>query len=139
MTTGRIVGRVIDAVTGQGIVDVGVQVVGTTIGVSTGLDGRFSCPTSPPARSRSTCAELASHRRPSPEFFLEPARHSTRTSPSRPQPVELTTQVVTASSERGTVKEALDKQRTAVGVVNSVTAEQIARVPTAMLRRRCSA
>src|SRR6185503_19008727 len=38
-------------------------------------------------------------------------------------------QVVTASAERGTVNEALDKQRTAVGVVNSVTSEQISKSP----------
>src|ERR1051325_2430497 len=40
--TGRIIGRVIDAGTGQGIPDAGVQVVGTTIGVQSGLDGRFT-------------------------------------------------------------------------------------------------
>ena len=40
--TGRIVGREIDAATGQGIADAGVQVVGTTIGVQSGVDGRFA-------------------------------------------------------------------------------------------------
>ena len=48
-------------------------------------------------------------------------------------------QVVTATAERGTVNEALDQQRTAVGVVNAVTAEQISRSPDATPRRRCSA
>ena len=42
LRTGRIVGRVIDASTGQGITDAGVQVVGTTLGVQSGVDGRFS-------------------------------------------------------------------------------------------------
>ncbi|CAN5375252.1 hypothetical protein BH23GEM2_BH23GEM2_13670 [soil metagenome] len=42
--TGRIVGRVLDLRTGEGIANVGVQVVGTTLGVQTGLDGRFSLP-----------------------------------------------------------------------------------------------
>src|SRR6476660_3602842 len=40
-TTGRIVGRVIDGTTGQGLADVGVQIVGTQLGVSTGVDGRI--------------------------------------------------------------------------------------------------
>ena len=38
-------------------------------------------------------------------------------------------QVVTASAERGSVSDALDRQRTAVGVVNAITAEQISRSP----------
>src|ERR1700741_4727612 len=42
--TGRIVGRVVDAATGQGLADVGVQIVGTRLGVSTGVDGRFFIP-----------------------------------------------------------------------------------------------
>src|SRR6476661_3048850 len=39
--TGRVVGRVIDATTGQGITDAGVQIVGTTLGTHSGVDGRF--------------------------------------------------------------------------------------------------
>src|SRR4051794_4433209 len=42
LPTGRIVGRVIDATTGHGIADAGVQVVGTTKGVQSGVDGRFT-------------------------------------------------------------------------------------------------
>ena len=42
LPTGRIVGRVIDAATGQGISDAGVHVVGTTLGTQSGVDGRFS-------------------------------------------------------------------------------------------------
>ena len=41
----------------------------------------------------------------------------------------------TAANERGTVNEALDQQRTATGIVSSVTAEQITREP----RQRCRA
>ncbi|MBA2440411.1 MAG: TonB-dependent receptor [Thermoleophilaceae bacterium] len=43
--------------------------------------------------------------------------------------VQLQTLTVTASAERGTVNEALDQQRRATGIVNAVTAEQIARSP----------
>src|SRR5262245_65684530 len=39
--TGRVVGRVIDATSGQGITDAGVSIVGTTMGTHSGVDGRF--------------------------------------------------------------------------------------------------
>ncbi|MDF2774396.1 MAG: TonB-dependent outer rane transport protein, partial [Geminicoccaceae bacterium] len=39
---GRMVGRVIDATTGQGLTDVGVQIVGTTLGAVSGVDGRYA-------------------------------------------------------------------------------------------------
>src|SRR4029079_18722847 len=45
--TGRMVGRVVDASTGQGVSDVGVQIVGTTLGASSGIEGRYSVPNIP--------------------------------------------------------------------------------------------
>jgi hypothetical protein len=44
---GRIAGRVIDAESGQGVAGVGVQVVGTTIGGMTGVDGSYTIPRVP--------------------------------------------------------------------------------------------
>lgn len=41
-TTGRIVGRVLDASSGAGLAAVGIQVVGTSIGTQSGVDGRFT-------------------------------------------------------------------------------------------------
>src|SRR5215213_10158135 len=40
--TGKLVGRVVDAESGAGISDAGVQVVGTTMGTSSGVDGRYT-------------------------------------------------------------------------------------------------
>src|SRR5688572_24457550 len=40
--TGRITGRLLDAATGQGIASVGIQVVGTTLGAMSGIDGRYT-------------------------------------------------------------------------------------------------
>src|SRR6476660_844550 len=45
--TGRIVGRVVDAATGAGLPDVGIQIVGTTVGTLSGVDGRFALPAVP--------------------------------------------------------------------------------------------
>ena len=40
--TGRIVGRVLDAASGAGLTDAGIQVVGTTVGTMSVVDGRFT-------------------------------------------------------------------------------------------------
>ena len=127
--TGRIVGRVIDAVTGRGIVDVGVQVVGTTSGVSTALDGRFSLTNVPAGTVTLHVRRIGFAPKTVTGILLEPGRTLEQNITLTAATVELTTQVVTASAERGTVRDALDAQRTAVGVVNSVTAEQISKSP----------
>jgi TonB-dependent receptor len=127
--TGRIVGRVIDAGTGQGIVDVGVQVVGTTIGVSTGLDGRFSLSNVPAGTVTLHARRIGFAPKTVTGILLGSGTTLDQDITLAAATVELTTQVVTASSERGTVRDALDAQRTAVGVVNSVTAEQISKSP----------
>src|SRR5688572_29268904 len=44
--TGRIVGRILDA-SGNGVADAGIQVVGTTLGVNSGVEGRYALPNVP--------------------------------------------------------------------------------------------
>jgi outer membrane receptor protein involved in Fe transport len=127
--TGRIVGRVVDATTGQGIVNVGVQVVGTTIGVSTSLDGRFSLANVPAGTVTLHARRIGFAPKTVTGLLLGAGTTLDQDISLAAATVELTTQVVTASSERGTVRDALDAQRTAVGVVNSVTAEQISKSP----------
>jgi len=129
VATGRIVGRVIDPVTGQGIVDVGVQVVGTTIGASTGIDGRFSLSNVPAGTVTLHARRIGFAPKTVTGILLGSGTTLDQNITLAAATVQLTTQVVTASSERGTVRDALDAQRTAVGVVNSVTAEQISKSP----------
>src|SRR5688572_33193396 len=38
---GRIIGKVLDSRTGSGLTDVAIQVVGTTAGTSSGVEGRY--------------------------------------------------------------------------------------------------
>ena len=38
--TGRLVGRIVDAASGEGLPDAGVQVVGTTLGAMSGVNGK---------------------------------------------------------------------------------------------------
>lgn len=127
--TARIVGRIVDARTGNGLADVGVQVVGTTTGTTSGLDGRFTL-------SRVTAGTVTIHLRrlgfaakTVTGLLISAGQTLEQDIALEPVTVSLTTQVVTASSERGTVSEALDRQRTAAGVVNSVTREQISKSP----------
>ncbi len=129
--TGRVVGQVIDAATGKGLADVGMQIVGTTVGAVSGVDGRFVI-SNAPAGTVSLQARRIGFMPKSVTGIVVIAGKSTDQSITlAAATVQLSTQVVTASSERGTVNEALDTQRSAVGVVNSVTAEQIAKSPDA--------
>ncbi len=125
----RIVGRVVDARTGEGLADVGIQVVGTTTGSSSGLDGRFSLGSVTAGTVTIHLRRLGFAAKTVTGIFLTSGQTIEQNVALEPVTVSLTTQVVTASSERGTVNEALDKQRTAVGVVSAVTREQISRSP----------
>src|SRR5262245_81094 len=127
LPTGRIVGRVIDVATGQGISDAGIHVVGTTLGVQSGVDGRFSL-------SKVTAGTVTIQVRRIgyvPKTVTGILLGESQTVEQNISLVSAATQVaatvVTASAERGSVNEALDQQRTAVGVVNAITAEQIAK------------
>ena len=128
-STGRIAGRIIDAQSGTGLSDVGVQVVGTTLGTMSGIDGRYSIGTVPSgtvtiqvrrigyAPKTVTGIMLAADGTVEQDISLETAT------------VQLQAQVVTASAERGSVSAALDQQRSASGIVSAVTSEQISKSP----------
>ena len=131
MPAGRIVGRVVDASTGQGVVDARVQVAGTSQATQTGVDGRFAL-----ARVAAGQVTLQIRRigfaAKTVTGLLVSDGHTVEQNVTLSQAVaQLGPQVTTASVERGTVNEALDQQRTAIGVVNAVTAEQIAKSPDA--------
>ena len=128
--TGRIVGRVIDATTGQGISDAGVQVVGTTIGVQSGVDGRFTLSRVPAGTVTLHVRRIGFAFKTVTGLMLDGGQTlEQNVSLEAAAVARLAAQVVTASSERGTVSEALDAQRTAVGVVNAITSEQISKSP----------
>ena len=126
---GRIVGRVIDAASGEGLTDVGVQVVGTTLGTMSGVNGRYQISSVPAGTITIQVRRIGYAPKTVTGLMLEPGRTLEQDVTLTTAAVTLTAQVVTASAERGMVSEALDKQRTATGVVNSVTAEQISKSP----------
>ena len=126
---GRITGRVIDATSGAGLADVTVRVVDASIATNSGVDGRFTLAnvhagtTSIQARrigfaaKTVTAIQVVAGRTVEQDVSLAAAT------------VRLEAVTVSATTERGSVNDALDRQRAATGVVNSVTAEQISRSP----------
>ena len=131
VTTGRIVGRVVDATTGQGLADVGVQVVGTKLGVSTGVDGRFTLVNVPTGTVTIHARRIGFGAKTVTGIQLDVGQTIDQNIALTTASVQLETLVVNATAERGTVNSALDAQRTSVGVVNAVTAQQIGRSPDA--------
>lgn len=128
-STGRIVGHILDGATGQGLPNVGVQVVGTTLGTLSGVDGRFVLPSVRAGTVTLHVRRLGYAPKTVTGLLLEPRQTIEQSVTLETATVQLQMQVVTASSERGSVATALDQQRTANGIVNAVTSEQISRSP----------
>ena len=128
-STGRIVGRVVDATSGLGLTDVGVQVVGTTIGTMSGLDGRFTIMNVPAGTVTLQARRIGYQPKTITGLMLQVNGAVEQNIALASSAVSLASVVVTAEAERGTVSEALDQQRHATGIITSITSEQIARSP----------
>ena len=127
--TGRIVGRIVDASTGQGVSEVGVQVVGSTLGTSSGIEGRYALPNIPAGTVTIQVRRIGYAPKTVTGILLAAGQTLEQNISLQPATVQLQTVQTTAAAERGSVNEALDQQRTATGIVSSVTAEQITRSP----------
>ena len=127
--TGRVTGRIVDAATGAGLADVGVQVVGTTSGTMSGVDGRFTLPNVPAGTVTLQARRIGYAPKTVTGIALAAGQTVEQSVALGSAAVQVTGVTVTASAERGTVSEALDKQRNATGIVTAVTAEQIAKSP----------
>lgn len=127
--TGRIVGRVIDASTGLGLPDVGVQVVGTTLGTSSGVEGRFAVGGIAAGTVTIHLRRIGFTAKTVTGLYLDAGQTIEQNVAMSAATLRLGIVTVSAAAERGTVNEALDQQRHALGVVSSVTSEQIQRSP----------
>ena len=125
----RITGRVVDAETGQGIVAAAVQLVGTTLGAQTGVDGRFTILRVPPGTTTLLVRRIGYAQKTITGIIVAPGSTLEQNISLDAATLQLTAQVVTASKEKGTVSDALNQQKNATNVVNSITAEQMARSP----------
>jgi outer membrane receptor protein involved in Fe transport len=128
-TAGRIVGRVIDGTTAHGIPEAGVQIAGTTVGAQTGVDGRFVIANVPAGTHSLNVRRLGFSPKTVTGIVIDGGQTVEQNVTLTPAATAIAATVVTAATERGTVNEALDAQRTAVGVVSAITAEQIGRSP----------
>ncbi len=127
--SGRIVGRVLDAATGLGLTDVGIQVVGTTLGTMSGVEGRYTITGVPAGTVTLQFRRIGYTPKTVTGILLTDGQSLEQNVTLTTAAIQLAAQTVTASAERGSVADALDAQRTATGIVNSVTAEQIAKSP----------
>ncbi|MEY3702204.1 MAG: hypothetical protein RI891_1496, partial [Gemmatimonadota bacterium] len=128
-TTGRIVGRVLDAATGAGITEAGIQIVGTTQGTLSGVDGRFTLVGVTPGTVSLLVRRIGYAPKTVTGLVVVGGQSLQQDVSLSAATVQLTATVVTAAAERGSVNEALDQQRSATGIVSAVTAEQIAKSP----------
>ena len=127
--TGRITGRVVDAATGAGLADVGVQIVGTTLGGMSGVDGRFTLGNVPAGTVTIQARRIGYQAKSVTGIVLGAGQTIEQSIALGTATVQLQAVSVTASAERGSVNKALDEQRTSTSIVNATTAEQIARSP----------
>ena len=126
---GRIVGMVVDGGSGQPLSGVLVRAAGTGRETLTGVDGRYMLTGIPPGEEDLTVTNLG-YAEKTVTGVRVPAGGVARVDVSlTPRALEVEGVTVAAVRERGTVASALNVQRVAVGVVSSVTAEQIARSP----------
>jgi len=129
--TGRIVGRVVDATQGAPIVGAQVEVVGAPAPIlaSSALDGRFTLD-KVPAGAASVRVRMIGYQ---PKLVTGVAVTSGQTVQQNvalsSEVVQLAEIEVNAEAERGSVSRALEEQRSANNIVNTVTAEQIERSP----------
>lgn len=127
--TGRVTGRVIDAVDATGIVGARVSVVGTSLSANTVLDGRFTLRDVPVGSVTLRIAAIGYVPKRLTGVMVEADGSTEQVITLTASVVELQEVTVTAAAESGTVKDALDEQRHSVGIVNAISSEQIARSP----------
>lgn len=126
---GRIAGRVIDADNGEGIAGVGVQVVGSTLGAMTGVDGSYLILNVPAGTVTLQVRRIGYAPKQITGLLLAANTGMEQNITMSSAEATLSAVTVSAAAERGSVNSALDAQRTATGIVNAVTAEQIAKSP----------
>jgi outer membrane receptor for ferrienterochelin and colicin len=126
---GRIVGRVVDAEQGNPIAGAQVEVIGVALSTTTALDGRYAV-AGVPAGPASVRVRMIGFAPKVVTGVVVPSGSSVNQDIAlSASAVQLAEIAVTAEAERGTVNRALDEQRNAVNIVNSVSAEQIDKSP----------
>ena len=127
--TGRIVGRIVDA---DGNIPLGgarIAIVGTPRMAQSAVDGRYSLTNVAVGTVSLRITNIGYAPKTITEVAVTDGGVTTLDITLSAQAVQLTEITVTAAAERGSVSAALDEQRSAVGIVNAISSEQIARSP----------
>lgn len=127
--TGRIVGHVIEAQSGRPLAHAAIQLVGTTRGVSSAKDGRFTIAEIPAGTVTLHIRLLGYQPKTVTGILLLPGAVVEQNITLEATATELAAMVVTATAERGAANALLDEQRNARGIVNAVGSEQMSKSP----------
>lgn len=126
---GRIVGRVIDAESGRGLVGARILVQGTNTATLSGIDGRYVLASVPRGRVALSVTYLGYGEKTVTGIETPASGALSFDFSMLPAALAIEGITVTAAGQQGTISRALDEQRSAVGVTSAVTSEQIARSP----------
>jgi hypothetical protein len=126
---GQVTGRVLDAATGRPVAAARVAVQGLQLAANAGVDGRYTLSGIPAGPHALTVTALGYASKTVTGVVVHAGAAATHDVALAAATLLLASVTVTAQAERGSVTQALDEQRTAVGVVNALGAEQIARSP----------
>jgi outer membrane receptor for ferrienterochelin and colicin len=126
---GQVTGRVVDAATGRPVAAARVAVQGVQRAANAGVDGRYTITGVPAGTHALSVTALGYASKTVTGVQVGQSGTATQDVSLSAATLLLESVTVTAQAERGSVTQALDEQRTAVGVVNSLGAEQIARSP----------
>ncbi len=128
---GRVVGKVVDAEQGVPVAGAVVELVGlaTPRRTTTAIDGRYAFAEVPPGEVGVRVRMIGYGPKLVTGVKVPPSGVATQDIVLNAETVQLEELNVTAEAERGSVADALNEQKNSVGVMNAVTAEQIARSP----------
>jgi hypothetical protein len=126
---GQIAGRVLDSSSGRPLPAARVAVQGTQIAATSAVDGRYVLRGVPAGEHTVTVALLSYAPKTVTGVRVAANGAAALDLTLAPQGIALVGVTATATRERGSVSRALDEQRTATGIVNATTREQIARSP----------
>lgn len=126
---GRIVGRVVDAETGQPLAGAQIAVVGTGLGTLSGVDGRYTLDSVPAGLQALRVTYIGRSDKTVNGIRVIAGGAVVQDISLVSKAIALEGITVSAARERGTVTAALNEQRTAVGVISATTADQITKSP----------
>ena len=127
--TGRLIGKILEGEHGASIGGATVFLVGTSIRGTTTVDGRFTLRNVPAGTVSLRALMIGFAPKTVTGVVVKAGGITEQNLVLNAQTVQLQEITVAARAETGTVNAAIDEQRTSVGIVNGISAEQMAKSP----------